>query len=337
MSIQNRLSAALDSANENGTMVRWAVYALVAVVFLFVVPNVVGETFLNLLIRGLIFGLFAMGYDFMYGYSGMVSFGHAALFGVGAYTFSVAFTLFGIQSIWLLLVLSVLMAAVYALVVGTIGIRTREVYFAILTLAFAEVFRILVIQFTDVTGGNDGLVLNLPDWSVVPGLVEISLYETEPFYYVVVVTVGLVYLFLRRLTQSPMGAVLRGIRENIDRLAYIGIDERRYRIIAFVVSGAVSGLAGALYAIDLSFIGPNILVPVQSGEVILWTIIGGQATLIGPVFGGVLIYLVEDTISTIITWWLIPVGIFFVGIIILAPDGIAGLVKRAVGFVKDRR
>ena len=121
-----------------------------------------------------------------------------------------------------------------------------------------------------------------------------------------------------------MGAVFRGIRENVDRLEYIGINERRYRIMAFTVSGAVSGLAGGLYAIDLSFIGPGILTPVQSGEVIIWTIIGGRGTLLGPLFGGALIFFVEDTVSQIVTWWLIPVGILFITIVIFAPDGIAG-------------
>lgn len=336
MSSQSKFSTALDTLESKSRAARWGLFGALGVLFLFVFPAVLGSTMINILIRGLIFGLFAMGYDFMYGYSGMVSFGHAALFGVGAYALGVGFTVFGIESIWLLIILAIVIAAVYSLIVGTIAIRTKEVYFAILTLAFAEVFRIFVIQFTDITGGNDGLTMNLPEWAVIPGLVSISPYDTMPFYYVVVVTVGVVYLFLRRLTNSPMGAVLKGIRENIDRLAYIGIDDRRYRIFAFVVSGAVSGLAGALYAIDISFIGPNVLTPVQSGEVILWTIIGGQATLAGPVLGGLLVYFVEDSISEIITWWLIPVGTFFIGLIVLAPDGLAGLIKRAGKAIRDR-
>jgi branched-chain amino acid transport system permease protein len=334
MSIQNKITTAVDTFEQNRRATRWGIFTLAMIVLLFVVPAVASSTLLNTLIRGLIFGLFAMGYDFMYGYSGMVSFGHAALFGVGAYTFAIAFTFFGIQSIWIMVVLAILVAAMYSLIVGLIAIRTREVYFAILTLAFAEVFRILIIQFTDFTGGADGLTMNLPNWNIVPGLLSVSVYDTTSFYYIVVVCVGLVYLFLRRLTNSPMGAVLKGIRENINRLEYIGIDERRYRIIAFVVSGAVSGLAGALFAIDISFIGPNILEPVQSGEVILWTIIGGKATLVGPILGGTLIYFIEETISNVITWWLIPVGIFFISVIIVAPEGLAGLIKRGLNWIR---
>jgi len=326
----------LATVREFGGGVRLGVYAIVAVLFLFVIPQTVDSSMLSLLTRGLIFGMFAMGYDFMYGYSGMVSFGHAALFGIGAYGFGVGITYFGIESVWLLLLIGVLCGLLYALVVGVIAIRTRAVYFAILTLAFAEVFRIIIIQFTDVTGGFDGLVINLPEWPIVPGLVNISVYETTSFYYVVFILLGLTYLLLRRMTQSPMGEVLLGIRENIDRLEYIGIDERRYRIFAFTVSGTVSALAGALYAMDISFIGPNVLQPVQSGEVILWTIIGGKGTLLGPIFGGTLIWFIEDLVSEAITWWLIPVGTLFIVIVIFAPSGIAGWVKWVGARVRDR-
>jgi branched-chain amino acid transport system permease protein len=316
--------------------VRLGVYAIVAVLFLFVIPQTLDSSLLSLLTRGLIFGMFAMGYDFMYGYSGMVSFGHAALFGIGAYGFGVGFTYFGIESIWLLLLIGMFCGLAYALFVGVIAIRTRAVYFAILTLAFAEVFRIIIIQFTDVTGGFDGLVVNLPEWPVVPGVLTVSLYDTTSFYYVVFILLAVTYLLLRRMTQSPMGEILLGIRENIERLEYIGIDERRYRIFAFTVSGTVSALAGTLYAIDLSFIGPNILQPVQSGEVILWTIIGGKGTLLGPVFGGTLIWFIEDMVSEVITWWLIPVGALFVVIVILAPSGIAGWVKWIAARVREQ-
>lgn len=331
--IQDKLTFLFDTVEEN-RRARYSVYAFLGIILYVVIPNFVAFNLIDLLTRGLIFGLFAMGYDFMYGYSGMVSFGHAALFGIGAYAFAVALTLFGVQSVWILLLLAVVVAALYSFVVGVISIRTREVYFAILTLAFAEVFRILIIQYTDITGGADGLTMNLAEWSVVPGVVQLSLYDTVSFYYVVVTAVVLTYLLLRRLTNSPLGSVMRGVRENIDRLAYIGINERRYRIFAFTVSGAVSGLAGALYAIDISFIGPNILEPVMSGEVILWTIIGGKATLVGPILGGALIYFVEDTVSAAITWWLIPVGLFFIAVIILAPQGLAGLVMSAVDRIR---
>lgn len=326
----------IAAVREYGGGIRLGVYALVAILFLFVIPNAVDDSMLSLLTRGLIFGMLAMGYDFMYGYSGMVSFGHAALFGIGAYGFAIGFNYFSIESVWLLILIGVLCGLLYALVVGVISIRTRAVYFAILTLAFAEVFRIIILQFTEVTGGFDGLVLNIPEWPIIPGVVSISVYDTTSFYYVVFILLALTYLLLRRLTQSPLGEVLLGIRENIERLEYIGIDERRYRIFSFTVSGTVSALAGVLYAMDISFIGPNVLEPVQSGEIILWTIIGGKGTLLGPIFGGTLIWFIEDMVSEVITWWLIPVGAVFIVIIIFAPSGFAGWVKWIAARVRER-
>ncbi|MFO7927583.1 MAG: branched-chain amino acid ABC transporter permease [Halobacteriota archaeon] len=325
MSMKKRLSANVAAVKENPQ--RLAVYLLLGVFFVFVVPAILPESRINLLNRMLIWGLFAMAYDFMYGYSGMVSFGHAALFGLGAYSVAIPLREFGEVSIWALLILAMLVSSVYALVVGTIAIRTREVYFAILTLAFAEMIYILVINFTSLTGGFDGMTILLPQLTVIPGVMEVSLYEAGTYYYMIIALVAGSYFTLRRLANSPMGTILRGVRENIERLEYIGIDERRYRIAAFSISGAISGLAGALYAIDLSFIGAEALEVIVSGEVIVWTILGGKGTLVGPLFGGAAVYAIEEIASGIITWWLIPVGILFILVVIFLPDGVAGLVK----------
>lgn len=328
--MKNQLTTAVGIAEENPRRTRLAVYLLLGVIFVFGLPLALPEADLNLLNRMLIWGLFAMGYDFMYGYSGMVSFGHAALFGLGAYSVAVPMSYLGPTNVWLVWILAMLVSGVYAFVVGVIAIRTREVYFAILTLAFAEVIYILIINFTQVTGGWDGLVIPLPELTIVPGVFQISLYDASEFYYLLLVLITVVYLVLRRMANSPMGAILRGVRENIERLEYIGIDERRYRIGAFTVSGAVSGLAGALYATDLSFIGPESAEVIVSGEVIVFTILGGKGTLVGPLFGGAAITWLEEVVSGYITWWLIPVGILFILVVIFMPEGVAGKVKDGI-------
>lgn len=335
MAVTERISSILNAAEENPRTTRIAVYLVLGVFFIGVVPLVFPENQINIFSRMFIWGMFAMGYDFMYGYSGMVSFGHAALFGLGSYAFAMPIMHWGPQNVYLLLFLSVLVASVYAFVVGVIAIRTREVYFAILTLAFMQVTNILIINFTDITGGFNGIVFQLPDFEVIPGVVTWDLYDPRTFYILAVVTVAATYFVLRRLTNSPMGEVLRGVRENVDRLEYIGLDERRYRIAAFTISGAVSGLAGGLYAADLSFVGPEIISAVASGEVIVWTILGGKGTLIGPLFGGAAIYYIEDTVSTIITWWLIPVGLLFITMVIVMPEGVAGRVKDVIKRLRE--
>jgi len=327
-------------------MTRYAIYLVAFVVLGVIVPLTSPSSQLGVYNLMLIWGLFAMGFDFMYGYSGVVSFGHSALFGLGAYAFAIPLSHAGkaplgigiydffAGSIWLLLILSIVIAAIYALVVGTISIRTREVYFAILTLAFAQVTYTLVINLGDFTGGYNGIPLTLPELTVIPGVLTLDLYNSMDFYYLTLVIVVLTYAVLRRLTNSPMGAVLRGVRENVDRLEYIGIDERRYRIAAFTISGAVSGLAGGLYAANLSFIGPSTMDFVLSGEVIVWTILGGAGTLLGPLFGGALIYYIQESASNFITWWLIPVGLLFIAMVIVMPEGIAG---RVIKFVDQFR
>lgn len=330
MSVKQRISTAVSRADENPRRTRLTIYAILGVFFVLFVPLAFPETEISIVNRMIVWGMFAMGYDFMYGYSGMVSFGHAALFGLGAYAFAMPIMHWGPQSIWLLLLAGAIVSSLYAFVVGVIAIRTREVYFAILTLAFAQVTNILVINFTDITGGFNGIVFQLPAFQVIPGVFAIDLYDPLSFYYLALGIVTATYFVLRRLTHSPMGSILRGVRENVDRLEYIGIDERRYRIAAFTVSGTVSGLAGALYAADLSFIGPETLDVILSGEVIVWTILGGKGTLVGPLAGGAAIYYIEDTVSTLITWWLIPVGTLFIAMVIFMPEGIAGRVKKFV-------
>jgi len=306
-------------------MSRFGVYAILGVIFVFRIPFTFPETQVNLINRMFVWGLFAMAYDFMFGFSGIVSFGHAALFGIGAYTYALILHHTGPQSVYLLLLAAMLASTIYAFTVGVIIIRTREVYFAILTLAFAQIVYIVTVNWTEFTQGFDGVVISVPPFEVIPGVLSVDLYDTLTFYYFVLAIVVLTFLVLRRLARSPMGEVLRGIRENIDRLQFIGFDERQFRIAAFTISGTFSGLAGGLYATDVSFAGPDaVLNFVLSGEVIVWTIIGGKGTLLGPLLGGGLIYYIQETVSSAITWWLIPVGILFILMILFMPEGIAG-------------
>lgn len=291
------------------------------------VPLLVTESQISLITYMLIWGLFAMGYDFMFGYSGMVSFGHAAFFGLGAYMIAIPMAHYGVGSVWILLLLAVVVPALYGLLVSAISIRAKGVYFAILTLAWQQILYILFENFTEFTGGTDGLTVSLPEMTVIPGVLSVSLYDTLPLYYLVLGLTALSFVTLYRMAHSPFGEVLRGIRENIERMEYLGFRERRYRIGAFVVSCGVSGLAGGLIGIATSFVGLGFMNFVISGEVIVWTIIGGQGTLLGPLAGGAIVYLIQDIFSNQYSWWLIPVGILFILMIIFMPEGIAGRVK----------
>jgi branched-chain amino acid transport system permease protein len=291
-------------------------------------PLVTNQSQQFLITEMMVFGLFALGFDFLYGYGGIVSFGQAAFYGLGAYMIAMMNVHFGLGNFWLLVAIAVLVPAVYALVVGYISIRTTGVYFAILTLAWAQITFILADNLTEITGGANGMAFTPPDVTVVPGLVEFSVLDPTPYYYLVFAFLLVSFLVLRRLTQSPFGAVLQGIRNNQERVNYLGYNERWYRIIAFVVSGGITGLAGALSVFLANFVSPSFMNFILSGEVIVWTIVGGKGTLVGPIIGAGLIHLLEDVLSTEVTWWFIPIGIFFIAIVIFMPNGIVGGLKR---------
>ena len=304
--------------------------APLALLVLLSVPLWADDTMLNLLANMLIWGLFAMGYDFMFGYAGVVSFGHAAFFGLGAYMVALPLVHLQFQGFWLLLVLAILVPMLFGLLVSVVSIRAKGVYFAILTLAWQQILYIVFENFTEVTGGTDGLPINVPDITIIPGVMSVSPYDPGVLYFLVLGCTVVSFVVLYRLSQSPMGEVLRGIRENINRMEYIGFKERQYRIGAFIVSCGVSGLAGGLIAIATSFVGLGFMDFVINGEVIVWTIIGGQGTLIGPVVGGAVIYLLQDLFSNRYSWWLIPVGILFIAMVIFMPEGIAGRAKMLI-------
>lgn len=304
--------------------------AVLAAVPLFVTPSLT-----RLITQMLIFGIFAIGFDFLYGYSGVVSFGHAAFFGLGAYLFSIPIAQFGFTNVWLLFGLAVLGVAVIAFLISLTLVRTQDTYFSILTLIWALVIS-LIIENLNITGSHDGFVVMLPEVTVIPGM-TVSFYAPQNVYYLALVGLGISFLLLRRLVNSPMGEVLKGGKENADRLRYIGYDERKFRTIAFTVSCGVAGLAGALQATSTGYVSPSVMEFLLSGEVIIWTIIGGAGTLIGPIIGAAAITLIEDTLSEIIGWWQIPVSVLFILILIYMPEGVVGKVSDLRDWYIDRK
>jgi branched-chain amino acid transport system permease protein len=302
------------------------VYAGIVILILLVVPLFIGSVPTRYLSEILILGLFAMAYDYMYGYTGMVSFGHAAPFGLGAYTIALPITRFGFDNLLVLLVLAFVVALLYGFIVGWISMGTADTYFAILTLAFAQIVFLIFDHMSDYTGGDDGVPVTLPD------LFGYSMYDRTVFYYfAAVVCVASMYV-LYRLVQSPLGAVLKGVRENRQRMKYLGYNERYYRISAFTVSCGFSGIAGALLAMSASFTHPDFLFFIRSGEVVVYTVIGGAGTLFGPILGAALVYMAEELLSGVVEWWLIPVGILLILVMIYAPGGIWGIGER----IRDR-
>ena len=271
----------------------------------------------------LIWGVFAMSLDLLMGYAGMVSFGHSAFFGIGAYVAAVALTTSpGALSA---LVLPAGVAALAALVIGFFSIRVSGVYFTMLTLAFSQMFYAVAFQSARL-GAEDGIV-------GVPRGRVLGLDTADPwtFHFYVVAVFALAGLALWRIVRSPFGHVLRGIHDNEARMQAIGYDVQRYKLIAFVIAGTVAGLAGALYTQFAGFITPDAFFWTTSGEALLMVIIGGTGTLGGAVLGSAAFILLQSLVSSYTERWMLILGLTFVLFVLFAPGGVVGALKGRIG------
>ncbi len=281
---------------------------------------------LSLLIEVLIFGIFAMSLDLLMGYTGPVSFGHAAFFGLGAYL--VGFISKNYSSN-LLITLPLVLASVTAVawLVGFFALRTSGIYFLMITLAFAQMLFGLAIKWTPVTGGSDGLA-GVPRPMIGLGDLAWSFGTNFRFYYLVLVAFLLSWWLLQRLVSSPFGHTLRGIKENEERMAALGYDTRRFKTTAFILAGVFAGLAGVLFSHFNFHVGPEVLYWTMSGQVLIMVIIGGAGTLTGPVLGAALVRLLPSYVSSYTDRWQTIMGLVFMAFVLFAREGIISLWRK---------
>jgi branched-chain amino acid transport system permease protein len=300
---------------------------IVIVALLALAPLVLPEFWRRFVTEILIWGLLAMSSDILIGYTGMVSFGHSAFFGLGMYGAAAALLAMKPANLWLALLSGLAAAAVVAAFVAFFSTRLRDIYFAITTLVFSQIFYVVIFTWTEVTGGENGLNFARPALSL-PGLFSIP-FTTETLHWFVLAVVTISYLVLRRITQSPFGMVLQAIRENEPRTRAIGYSVERYKIVAVMLSGLFAGLAGILYAIQNKFAAPDFVFFLISGEVVIFNVMGGMGTLVGPVAGAAFFLLLREGLSRYFTeYYLIPVGIIFTAMVIFMPQGLLGFAKR---------
>ena len=269
----------------------------------------------------LIFALFAMAYDLVLGFAGMLSFGHAAFFGIGAYTTGIILIRV-LPSVPAALLAGVIMSSLGALFVGFLSIRRRGIYFTMVTLAFAQMFYFIAFKWTSLTGGDDGLQ-GVPR----PSLGPLDLTSEITLYYFILFLVLLSILLGVRVINSPFGKTLQALRENKDRAMSIGYNIDRFRLLVFIISGCFSGLAGGLYALLLNFVPLSSLYWTNSGEVVVMTIVGGMGTLFGPILGALAIILLRDIISNFTQSWSLIMGILFMASVLGFRGGIVGIIK----------
>jgi branched-chain amino acid transport system permease protein len=304
----------------------WGVFCAV-MALLAVAPLVLPEFWRRFLTEILIWGLLAMSSDLLIGYTGMISFGHSAFFGLGMYGAAAALLTSRFPNLWMALAYGLVAAAAVAAFVAYFSTRLRDIYFTITTLIFAQIFYVVIYTWTEVTGGENGLNFHRPPLAI-GGLFSIRFTPTVLHWFVVAVVVGS-YLILRRITQSPFGMVLQSIRENEARTRAIGYPVERYKIVAVMLSGLFAGLAGVLYAIQNQFAAPDFVFFLVSGETVIYNVIGGVGTLVGPVVGAGVFLLLREALSRFFTeTYLIPLGVMFILIVIFMPQGLLGFARR---------
>ncbi len=303
-----------------------AVLAAASVVVLLLLPLVAGRYPLYLTIQILILSVFSLGFNLLFGYTGLLSFGQAGFFAVGAY--GCAKILLAVPNLLLGLLGGVLAAGIFAVVLGILSVRHTRIYFSMLTLAFGMMIYSIAWKWRDFTGGDDGLV-GIPRAPLeIPGLVSLSVASMERYYYVVLVVSVLAIVALYRLVHSPLGLALQGIRDSESRMAFTGVSVRRYRLISFVIAGLYAGLAGALLPPLENTVTPPIGHWSTSAEPVLATLMGGVHIFGGPIVGAFLFYMMKDIIVRFTEYWLIWLGVIVVVLVMGFRGGVASVLVR---------
>jgi len=268
----------------------------------------------------LIFAIFAMSLDLLVGYTGLMSFGHAAFFGVSAYVAVILGVHLGIPG-WWGFAAGVVAAAIAAAFIGFFCIRVSGIPFLMLTMAFSQLLFSLSVKWRAVTGGTDGL-----SGFKRPDIFGLSLNDGPTLYYVVVVGFALTLAFLWCLVRSPLGSIFIGIRENEQRMNAIGYPVQRFKLIAFTLAGTVAGVGGGLYALFNVFVSSDILHWSLSGDAIIMVVLGGNGTVIGPALGAAIFMLLKNVISSHNQYWMLWVGIVFILSVMFLREGVWGFV-----------
>ncbi len=300
------------------------VSSLAALVVLAAMPWVLARHQLSILTDLLIFGLLAMSLDLIIGYSGMVSFGHAAYFGLGAYG-SALLLIHWAPPVPVALLAGAVLAALIAAPVGWFSTRATGIYFAMLTLAFAQLLYTVAYKWRDLTGGSDGIA-GVPKTTLFWGGPSVA--SPRAYYLLVAACVVLSLVACRSLVRSPFGRALQAIRENEHRFTSLGQDPRPFKVVVFVIAAFFAGLAGALFAPFRGFASPEVMFWVLSGQALMMVITGGIGTLVGPVLGAMIFILIQEVLSSYTEHWMIFAGVVFVLIVIFLPGGLVGTARR---------
>ena len=315
------IAPAIATTSRPSTVQRSAVEFLVLLALL-ALPFLMTDYPRALISEIFIFAIFAMSLDLLLGFTGLMSLGHAAFFGLGAYAVAVLGTQFGVNA-WLGVAAGIAVAGCGAALIGFFCVRTGGIPFLMLTLAFSQLVFSVALKWRDVTGGSDGIAI-----AERPSFLGYDLSHSLVMYFMALSFFALTYWGLRRLLNAPLGHAFVGIRENEQRMMAIGYPTRAYKLLSFTIAGAIAGLAGGLYAIFNGFISSDAVYWTASGDVLIMTMLGGAGTLIGPALGAAIVLLMKNVVSSYSEHWLAIIGITFICCVMFFPGGLWGSLQK---------
>jgi branched-chain amino acid transport system permease protein len=289
-----------------------------------VMPALLKKYHLNMLTEIIIFSLYAVSYNLLLGYAGLLSFGHAMFFGLGAFMTAVSIIHIPGLSLWNAILIGLMTTVVTGFVIGSLLLRHRGAYFALLTLAFNSLFYAVATKWHSVTGGDDGLSIIRPPLNL--GFTSFSLSNLTHFYYLTLIVVGAAIAFCWYFTQTAMGKTVLLMRENEERMKFLGYNTNISRLILFTFTGAVAGLAGAFYTLHFQFVSISAIGVDMTTAVLLMTFVGGTTTFWGPILGAFVYIILQNYLSNITDRWPLFMGFIFVFMVLFISGGLSEVI-----------
>ncbi len=306
-----------------GSIFMWALFLLIMVV---VLPFSAKPYQICLVTEIIIFALFAVSYNLLLGYAGLLSFGHAMFFGTSAYVTAVSLIRIPGLPFFGAVLMGTTASTMVGFLLGTLLLRHKGSYFALLTLAFNALFFAIATKWHSVTGGDDGLSLNRPDIHL--GFAQLNMSDINTFYYVTLLIIGSAILYCRYFNGTAMGQTVLLMRENEERMKFLGYNASKTRLILFTFTAALAGLAGSFYALFFEFTAISAISIDMTTIVVLMTFIGGTGSFIGPVLGAAVYIYLQDFLSDITDRWPLIMGIIFISMVLYVPGGLSGMIVR---------
>jgi len=315
---------------------RWKrrqIAGIIAIILIGIAGIVTPPYIRYLLTQILIFGIFAIAFDLLFGYTGLLSLGHAMFFGIGAYGAALSMIHFHVN-IFVAILIGIVIGTLFSIGIGVVCIRMRDVFFLILTFIFSLIIYLVSLDFVWLTGGDDGINFERPELKILT--FKLSLYDEYVRYYFVLIIFLISYLIIYKISNSPTGLAFKAIRENEDLAKALGYDVSLLKLKSFVLSGLFASLAGAIYSLSFGYANAELMSLDISLRVIVWTLFGGAGTLIGPVIGtGILTY-VFDVISSITRNHPIILGILLIAVMVKFKGGLYNLADQLYNLTLER-